>query len=128
MPCQTQRVVQRQKTVDQQKKKTKPPKRSDARKIVKEQAAKFGWSVKEKNGWKLTLTKPLSNDKIEVEILKRGMVKIDVPGSISAPNHANAERFLNYLPKALGGKLINLVHTMAHAAMHAAGIHHHHDH
>ena len=133
MPCQTMRVIQRQKQIadeeQKKKKKVEPRKRwfrKDTKKIVKQRAEKFGWKVMEKNGWTLILTKPFTQDRIEIEIKKRGIVSLNVPGMISGPNHSNAESFLRDVTSALSAKVISVVHKTKHAMMHALGIHHHH--
>lgn len=124
------RIVQRQREMDQAKKKKKKKAkkkilRKETKKIIKQQAAKAGWLVTQISEWKLALTKPFTNDRIEVDIEKRGIVKFNVPGIISAVNHTNAENFLRDTTHKLGAKVISLFHKVG-AAIHSHAHHHHH--
>ena len=124
------RVVQRERIKPKDKPKSKPksPKRIESKKIIKKQAEKFGWLVKEKGRWQLELTKPFTKDLIKVDIMKDGKIKFDVPGIISGPNHANAENFLRDVTAALKAKVISLVHHVQHAMAFAGASHTHHHH
>jgi hypothetical protein len=95
--------------------------RSEAKKKIKAQAAKTGWKWTEKSRWKYILSKSFSQDRIEVEFLKTGSIKITVPGQISAPNHMAAENFMRLVTGELGG-------TTEIQHIHGAGAAHSHTH
>jgi hypothetical protein len=69
-------------------------------------------------------------DKLNVEILEDGTVKVD-SGPVSPMNHMSAESFLRDLQKAAGAKQERkhkqgFIGAALHALAHASGVAHHH--
>lgn len=129
------RVLERQRVREDEeakkKKKARQKKkitRFDSKRIIKKQAENFGWIVKDRSRWSLILTKPNTQDRIEVDILKDRKIKFTVPGVISGMNHANADKFLETVTEKLGAKVLQVV-RLAKKAMNmayaGAGLHQH---
>jgi len=99
-----------------------------ARAAIRNQAKKMGWKLTEVSLNKFVASKPYSNDKINFEVVKTGVIKT-ITDKISAINHQNAEAFLRNIADVLKGKWkirSRYPGKEAHAHMHAAGIGHHH--
>lgn len=119
MPCETQRIYQPEREKDKDRKKSK--------KKIQQQAKTLGWQLtpgKDKNT--VVATKPFSKDKIIIEVLKSGSVKVTVPGKISAANHSSAEVFLNTIQMVIGP--IEEMHHIHGGAAHSHAAAHQHDH
>lgn len=136
MSCETMRIIERQRVREDEeakkKKKARQKKkinRLDSKRKIKAQAEKFGWIVKDRSRWSMILTKPNSQDRIEVDILKDRKIKFTVPGIISGMNHANADKFMETVTAELGAKVLQVV-RLAKKAMNmaygGAGLHAHH--
>jgi hypothetical protein len=98
-----------------------------ARGAIRNQAKKLGWMVTEHGPNKFFVRKPNSNDILNIEILKSGVVRA-ANGLISMINHANADAFYRNLASTLKGtwKVWNRspaggAHVHAHAHDH---VHH----
>lgn len=57
-------------------------------------------------------------DKMQIEILADGRIKVTVDGHVSMPNHLNAEQMLGFMGRLAGGKVDT--QKLKHA-------HHHHE-
>jgi hypothetical protein len=121
-PCETQREY------IPVKEKAKPKTKAKLKKIVQQKAKTMGWQLKASTTvpWKLIATKPFTQDKIEITMLSQGVIKVNVPGRISAANHMSAETFLRLIHEAHGGKMD--VHHKHGAAMHVHAMSKAHDH
>lgn len=125
MPCATQRVLKPIKKETADKKKQKPKPKAQLKKIVQQKAKKLGWNLRPASNtaigrWKLIATKPFTQDRIEIQMLGAGVLKITVPGTISAPNHMSAENFLREIHEAHGGEMeVRQIHSHgAHVHVH----------
>lgn len=99
-----------------------------ARFVIREQAKKMGWKLTEESQDKFVASKAYSNDKINFEILKSGVIKT-VTDKISMANHSNAEAFLRNVASFLKGKWkirSRYPGKEAHAHAHVTGMAHHH--
>lgn len=70
----------------------------------------------------------MPKDKMTVEFLDNGVIKITSADAISAPNHANAESLIREIKKDAGGKTTHkkLKKGFAHTHTHADGTTHSH--
>lgn len=73
-----------------------------AKAVIRNQAKKLGWTVNEHGPNKFVVRKPNSNDILNIEILKNGVVRA-TNGLISMVNHANADAFYRNLASTLKG-------------------------
>lgn len=99
-----------------------------ARFIIRDQAKKMGWKLTEESLNKFVASRAYSNDKINFEVLKTGVIKT-ITDKISMANHSNAEAFLRNVASFLKGKWkirSRYPGKEAHAHAHAAGMTHHH--
>ena len=96
--------IKRLKRLEQLRKKKELKQKS--LKIAKDQSKANGWVVTPVSEWKFTATKPYSTDKMEVEILDSGTIRI-ATDRISPANHMSAENFHRCIQTALGGTVSN---------------------
>lgn len=109
MPCDSVRDYEYNKRLkeewDRKRKELKRLKRIEqSKKILKEQSAKLGWTLTPKGPKTFTATKPYSTDKMEIEILDTGTIRIS-QDKISPMNHTSAEAFHRNIQTAVGGKV-----------------------
>jgi hypothetical protein len=100
------RELERQREQKTRKKRSAKKKRRNnkAIKSIKEWNGKLGWLVKETGqAGKFRVTKPGSDDLMELEVTKSGRVRTNTPGAISQGNHASADAFMDGLAKKLKG-------------------------
>lgn len=129
MPCDTQRIYQPVKEPKKDKPKQKPKPKVQLKKIVVAKAKSAGWLLKPASNtasgrWNLVAYKQYSQDKMKIQILNQGVIKVIVDGKISAPNHVSAENFLRLIHEAHGGEVI--VQHKHGAAMHTHEHEHYH--
>jgi hypothetical protein len=87
-----------------EKKKLEKERYEKAIKTIKEYNGKLGWLVSSTgHPGKFRVTKPGSNDLMELEVMKNGKVRTNTPGMISQANHASADAFMDGLAKTLKG-------------------------
>lgn len=113
MPCETRRLIK-------PKIKPKPKAKDQTKKKVIKLIKKRGWTFNQISDYKFTATKPYTKDKIDIEFLESGMVKITVPGQISAANHLSAESLVNEITQVVGGMVtLEHLHGKSHTHTHA---------
>jgi hypothetical protein len=60
----------------------------------------------------------VGKDKLEVEVLDDGRIKVSSPGSISANNHANAEAYYRFIATMTDGNHSRTKLKQAHTHSH----------
>jgi len=67
----------------------------------------------------------LKTDVMTVTVLPDGSIKVEVAGSITGPNHANAENLVRAMAQAIGGETTVTRGSNMHSH-HNGGVHHEH--
>lgn len=126
MPCDTEREyeLEQQRERDRERELKKKARKTKSKKIVFEQSKKQGWTITQQSEWKYTASKPYSTDKMEIEILDSGTVRITT-GKISAVNHVSAENFHRNIQQQMGGKMTSRSKPGAIAHSHEGHLHVH---
>jgi len=57
-------------------------------------------------------------DKMKIKIIKGGIIKVITDGEISPEEHQNAEEFLKYIARKMGGETISEKNTEAMLDVH----------
>jgi hypothetical protein len=100
---QRERILERKKQEAEQRKREKE-RYDKAVRTIKVQSMGMGWLVTTVGKGKFKVTKPYSNDLMEINVLKDGRIQVNTPGKISMPNHASADKILDSIAQKLKGK------------------------
>lgn len=123
MPCEQERQLEYEREQERKRKRKKEEEKKKqerfqkALKTVREQAKKFGWRLTEVRANCFVASKPYSEDKMEINVLKNGIIKTNTEGTISMPNHSSAETFLGEIAKKLKAKW-TIFHKHPHGVAH----------